>query len=89
VTFGKIDDDERQRVRQQLNEYCGLDTMGWFKSSASWQSSDPVPRLLTEIPMAGTNSSAARLATTPPPRVVFNLRPEVVFSSALPMSRPV
>ncbi len=28
VTFGKIDDDERQRVRQQLNEYCGLDTMG-------------------------------------------------------------
>ena len=28
VTFGKVDDEERRRVRQQLNEYCGLDTMG-------------------------------------------------------------
>ena len=28
VTFGKVEDEERQRVRQQLNEYCGLDTMG-------------------------------------------------------------
>ena len=28
VTFGKVDDEERRCVRQQLNEYCGLDTMG-------------------------------------------------------------
>jgi hypothetical protein len=28
VTFGKVDEEERRRVRQQLNEYCGLDTMG-------------------------------------------------------------
>jgi hypothetical protein len=28
VTFGKVEEEERRRVRQQLNEYCGLDTMG-------------------------------------------------------------
>src|SRR5208282_252884 len=28
VTFGKVDDEERRRVRQQLHDYCGLDTMG-------------------------------------------------------------
>ena len=29
VTFGKVEEEEeRQRVRQQLTEYCGLDTMG-------------------------------------------------------------
>jgi hypothetical protein len=31
VTFGKVDDEERRRVRQQLNEYCGLDTMGMIQ----------------------------------------------------------
>ncbi len=31
VTFGKVEDEERQRVRQQLNEYCGLDTMGMIQ----------------------------------------------------------
>jgi hypothetical protein len=28
VTFGNVSDEERHRVRQQLEEYCGLDTMG-------------------------------------------------------------
>jgi hypothetical protein len=28
VTFGKVDEEERRRVRQHLNKYCGLDTMG-------------------------------------------------------------
>jgi len=31
VTFGKVDDGERRRVRQQLVEYCGLDTMGMIQ----------------------------------------------------------
>jgi hypothetical protein len=31
VTFGKVDEEERRRVRQQLNEYCGLDTMGMIQ----------------------------------------------------------
>jgi hypothetical protein len=31
VTFGTVDDAERQRVRQQLDEYCGLDTMGMIQ----------------------------------------------------------
>ncbi len=28
VTFGEVDDAERQKVRQNLEAYCGLDTMG-------------------------------------------------------------
>jgi len=28
VTFGDVTEQERQRVRQQLEEYCGQDTMG-------------------------------------------------------------
>ena len=28
VTFGDVSQDERQRVRRQLEEYCGLDTKG-------------------------------------------------------------
>ncbi len=28
VTFGNVANEERQRVRQQLEEYCGLDTLG-------------------------------------------------------------
>jgi hypothetical protein len=28
VHFGDVPDDERQRVRRQLEEYCGLDTQG-------------------------------------------------------------
>jgi hypothetical protein len=28
VHFGEVPDDERHRVRRQLEEYCGLDTMG-------------------------------------------------------------
>jgi hypothetical protein len=28
VTFGQVPDEERQRVRRQLEEYCGQDTEG-------------------------------------------------------------
>jgi hypothetical protein len=28
VTFGDVSEDERQRVRRQLEEYCGLDNKG-------------------------------------------------------------
>ena len=28
VTYGQVTDAERGRVRQHLEEYCGLDTMG-------------------------------------------------------------
>ena len=28
VTFGDVAGQERQRVQRQLEEYCGLDTMG-------------------------------------------------------------
>jgi len=28
VQFGSVDDEERKRVRHQLEEYCALDTMG-------------------------------------------------------------
>ena len=28
VTHGDVAEDERQRVRQQLDQYCGLDTEG-------------------------------------------------------------
>jgi len=28
VTFGQITDPERRRVRRDLEEYCGLDTLG-------------------------------------------------------------
>ncbi len=28
VTFGDVSQDERQRVRRQLEEYCGRDTEG-------------------------------------------------------------
>jgi hypothetical protein len=28
VTFGDVTDEERRRVRQQLEEYCGRDTEG-------------------------------------------------------------
>jgi len=28
VTFGDVTEEERQRVRRQLEEYCGLDTLG-------------------------------------------------------------
>ncbi len=28
VTHGNVAEDERQRVRQQLEQYCGLDTEG-------------------------------------------------------------
>lgn len=29
VTFGEVTDAERQRVRRQLEQYCGRDTEGW------------------------------------------------------------
>jgi hypothetical protein len=28
VTFGDVSDAERAKVRKQLEDYCGLDTMG-------------------------------------------------------------
>ncbi|MBE3037593.1 MAG: DUF2779 domain-containing protein [Chloroflexi bacterium] len=28
ITFGEVDEEERQNVRRNLEEYCGLDTMG-------------------------------------------------------------
>ena len=28
VHFGAVDDEERERVRRELDEYCGQDTMG-------------------------------------------------------------
>jgi len=28
VTFGDVDDKERQKVRRQLEKYCALDTEG-------------------------------------------------------------
>ena len=28
VTYGDVDEEERQRVRRQLEEYCGQDTLG-------------------------------------------------------------
>jgi len=28
VTFGDVGEEEQRRVRQQLEDYCGLDTLG-------------------------------------------------------------
>jgi hypothetical protein len=31
VTYGEVSEKERQRVRQQLEEYCGRDTGGMVR----------------------------------------------------------
>jgi hypothetical protein len=31
VTFGDVSEAERQRVRQQLEDYCGMDTIGMIR----------------------------------------------------------
>ncbi len=35
VTFGKVDPDERARIRRQLEEYCGLDTEAMIRIVAT------------------------------------------------------
>jgi len=35
ITFGRVEPDERARVRKQLEEYCGLDTEAMIRVVAA------------------------------------------------------
>ncbi len=45
VTFGDVPEAERQRIRQQLEEYCGQDTEGmiWITDALRRATQEAVP----------------------------------------------
>jgi hypothetical protein len=76
VTYGEVSEEERQRVRRQLEEYCcGRDTGGgwcraWGTERSQWQvdiaQARPEPASHSEVHMSPATNTSESPAESPP-----------------------